>query len=208
MIDHSDIYESLGYRWLEERGSPQHAKSIIDLIKSKVTKRDRILDACCGYGRLTLPLYQMGYNIRGFDVSRTLIDEAQSRIKSTLKNSLTNIYAVSDMRSLPYCDNTFDFLFCVWASFNYMANEEDQLKAISEFSRVISSGGMFLIEMPYHDDEKPTVKNIKVNNVSYPYYPQTPASMYSILQKSNLTSSEIYLFDIAGKKELSQKLTL
>lgn len=54
--------------------------------------------------------------------------------------------AAADMRQLPFGDESFDSLICLYDSINYMLDEEDLEEALSEMSRVLQPGGMLLFD--------------------------------------------------------------
>ena len=56
-----------------------------------------IVDAGCGTGQISLTLAELGYEVRGYDVSATMVKIAQAKCRAEWKAS----YAVADVRSLP-----------------------------------------------------------------------------------------------------------
>lgn len=79
--------------------------SYLNFLTKFISKDDKILDLACGYGRLTIPLAKLGYNIEGLDLSPDLIkiDKSESK-KSLLKTNFT----LGNMKKTDYPDNTFD----------------------------------------------------------------------------------------------------
>jgi len=63
-----------------------------------------ILDAGCGTGQMSLVLAEMGYEIRGVDVSAEMVAIAQAKCGPGLQAR----YVVADVRSLPEHDASFD----------------------------------------------------------------------------------------------------
>jgi len=39
----------------------------------------KILEFCCGTGRLTIPLFESGFSITGIDLSTTMLEEAKRK---------------------------------------------------------------------------------------------------------------------------------
>ncbi|MEC0232714.1 class I SAM-dependent methyltransferase [Paenibacillus alba] len=65
------------------------------------------------------------------------VDIAQERIKHRPNSFVTSI------ENLPFSDNFFDICICVGSVINYC---NDALQAISEFSRVLKSNGLLILE--------------------------------------------------------------
>ena len=42
-------------------------------------KESRILELCCGTGRLTLPIAQAGYDISGVDITVSMLEQAEKK---------------------------------------------------------------------------------------------------------------------------------
>ncbi|EKR91399.1 methyltransferase domain protein [Leptospira santarosai str. CBC379] len=57
------------------------------------------------------------------------------------------IFEVADMKKLSYKDNVFDFSFCVWASFNFLNNKEDQIISLNEMYRTLKIGVRLLLSV-------------------------------------------------------------
>jgi ubiquinone/menaquinone biosynthesis C-methylase UbiE len=52
------------------------------------------------------------------------------------------------MTKLPYADETFDVIICMWSAFIELTNEKDQINALKEMLRVLKSKGFAFIENP------------------------------------------------------------
>lgn len=101
-----------------------------------------ILDIGCGYGRLSQEILSFNKKNKtvGIDISKTYVNLYNSALMPR-----GEAY-VADMRKLPMKDQTFDTVVCA-TSLMYLTNKEDQMKAITEFARVLKpSGNLILIE--------------------------------------------------------------
>jgi ubiquinone/menaquinone biosynthesis C-methylase UbiE len=116
------------------------------IIKKILDRRQHILDLACGYGRLTILLAKQGYHIEGIDITPSLITEARKVAK---RERVNTSFKVGDMRKLPYENESFDAIICMWNAFNELYKEKDQLHAIKEMLRVLRKGGFAFIEMRY-----------------------------------------------------------
>jgi len=91
-----------------------------------------ILDAGCGTGQMSLPLAQMGCQIRGYDISPEMINIARTKVHLDVSAA----YAVGDVRALPEKDQAFDGVI-VSKLFMHIS---DWKKAVLELLRVLRHG--------------------------------------------------------------------
>jgi len=112
-----------------------------------VSRGARILDAGCGTGLLTLALMRA---VR-FPVSITSLDLSAASVIATRKAVADSggrrrdvSYAQGNLLSLPFADNSFDFVFTSGA-LEYMPLED----GLSELARVIAPDG-HLLHLPIH----------------------------------------------------------
>ena len=71
-------------------------------------KDARILELCCGTGRLTLPIAKEGYDITGIDYTPSML--AQAKIKAS-EAGLEISFIEADIRTLDLRENTTSSLF-------------------------------------------------------------------------------------------------
>jgi len=99
-----------------------------------------VLDAGCGEGYLARILARRGATVTGVDSSAKLIEAARIQ---TLAETLPVTFDIASVDELPYTDDTFDLVVC-----NHLVNDlYDPSKPISEFARVLRSGGRLIILM-------------------------------------------------------------
>ncbi|HEX7151143.1 MAG TPA: class I SAM-dependent methyltransferase [Thermoanaerobaculia bacterium] len=101
--------------------------------------RGPVLDLACGMGRHMDELRTAGYEPVGCDLSYTLL-----RTGITQYGTMPVVRA--DMRSLPFCDDTFDGLVNFFTSFGYFATEDENLQVVREMARVLSNNSPFLFD--------------------------------------------------------------
>jgi SAM-dependent methyltransferase len=97
-----------------------------------------VLDLACGIGRTTLRLYEMGYIVKGIDLSDVFINIARNRFPyiSFDEGSYTNI--LED-------DSSYDNVLISHNSLDYAYPESEREKAIKEVARVIKKDGIFIL---------------------------------------------------------------
>ncbi len=99
-----------------------------------------VLDAGCGEGYLARILARRGATVTGVDSSAKLIEAARIQ---TLAEALPVTFDIASVDELPYTDDTFDLVVC-----NHLVNDlYDPSKPISDFARVLRSGGRLIILM-------------------------------------------------------------
>lgn len=143
------FYNKLGVRGLEEHTSSSPLDRIMSFLHSFLKKEDEVLDLACGYGRVTIPLAVEGYNIEGLDISPLFLQEAERR---ALLSGVAIPFTKGDMASLPYEDDTFDKVVCIWSSFNHLLRREEQLRCLDEIYRVLKEGGIAFLDLVNGED--------------------------------------------------------
>jgi 2-polyprenyl-3-methyl-5-hydroxy-6-metoxy-1,4-benzoquinol methylase len=99
-----------------------------------------VLDAGCGEGYFSRILARNGAIVTGVDSSARLIEAARTQ---NLSDALPVTFDIASVDELPYADSTFDLVIC-----NHLVNDlYDPRKPISEFARVLRSGGRIVILM-------------------------------------------------------------
>ncbi|WP_246052140.1 class I SAM-dependent methyltransferase [Leptospira idonii] len=203
-----EVYNKHGHTWLESKASDLHTQDLLVIISELVSAKDkntRILDLCCGYGRLTLPLLEKGWNVSGVDLSPVLIQEAEKRRVEKKIGDLST-FKIGDMKSIPYPDGEFDFCFCVWASLNFLTSLEDQLKTFNELFRLLKPNGTVFIELPFHNDENPVPQEIEADGNSYLYFPFTITYLSNLLKGLPFKDFTVVEREIAGRRRITVNL--
>ncbi|MFZ0035083.1 MAG: methyltransferase domain-containing protein [Sedimentisphaerales bacterium] len=111
----------------------------------KLSPQDKILDLCCGQGRISLELTRRGFdNVEGLDRSRYLIQKAKAQNK---KEGLGAKFREGDARKLPYQPDTFDVVMIPGNSFGYFETPQDDIRVLKEVQRVLKPWGKILIDV-------------------------------------------------------------
>ncbi|MCX5829745.1 MAG: class I SAM-dependent methyltransferase [Deltaproteobacteria bacterium] len=204
VIDNNDLktrklYETVGPDWLMDRADPAYTDALLNVLRDYLKPCDKVLDICCGYGRLTIPLVKDGYDVTGIDISDVLIFKGISLFQEygIPQRSLF----VANMKELPFQEAVFDFCFCVWASFNFLITESEQVTFLQEMHRILKKGGSALIECPFQQEPDDS-KCIYVENVSYLYCPITFDDMKRISGKSPFFQYNVFVEPLAGRDRM------
>lgn len=109
-----------------------------EMLTAPICKIDKVLEVGCGTGLLTSFLMETGADITAIDVSKELLDIAESRINSkNLIFKLENAYATN------FPDSYFDFV--VGSS---VLHHLDLEKALKEFQRILKPNGVIRFTEP------------------------------------------------------------
>ncbi len=103
----------------------------------------RVLDLCCGFGRHTLALRELGVDAVGLDLSMDLLREArQLEHASQLEGRLLR----GDAAALPFRRGVFDGVVNLFSSFGYFGELGDA-RMLSEIARVLRPGGVAILDL-------------------------------------------------------------
>ena len=107
----------------------------------------RVLDAPCGYGRLSKPLAQRGAVVAGVDQSAPLLARAERERGGIPRSQLT--YTQHDLRGrLP--EGGFDCALNVYTSLGY-GTEEDDVAIVKTLAAAVKPGGLVFVESNHRD---------------------------------------------------------
>jgi SAM-dependent methyltransferase len=107
----------------------------------------RVLDAPCGYGRLSKLLAERGAVVVGADQSAQLLAHAE-QTRGALQDSQLR-YLLHDLRS-PLPESGFDAAFNVFSSIGY-GTEEDDLAVFRTLRAAVKPGGLVLLDTMHRD---------------------------------------------------------
>jgi SAM-dependent methyltransferase len=107
----------------------------------------RVLDAPCGYGRLSRPLAERGAFVLGVDQSDALLKHAESERGNLPAERLR--YLHHDLRQ-PLPESGFDAACNVFSSLGY-GSEDDDLAILHNLRAAVRPGGLVLVETAHRD---------------------------------------------------------
>ncbi|MBI5871437.1 MAG: methyltransferase domain-containing protein [Actinobacteria bacterium] len=156
------------YRPLLELADPQPGESALDL--------------ATGTGLLAQMIAASAARVVGADVTPEMLEKARDRVEAAgLENIEFVEAAVSD---LPFPDGSFDLVTCRLAFHHFPVPG----KALAEISRVLKTGGRFVMEDVYGpEDETVRKKREQLERRFDPSHvlAYTPAELSSLLQKGD-----------------------
>jgi len=101
----------------------------------------RVLDLCCGTGRHSLLLAEVGYDVTGLDINPYALQAAR---KQDSRGSIK--FVQGDMRDLSSLDGEFDAVLNLWQSFGYF-HEEENREVLRQVHNKLRQGGRFVLDI-------------------------------------------------------------
>lgn len=106
------------------------------------SKDARILELCCGTGRLTLPIAKDGYDISGVDYTSSMLDQANMKASEA---ELEIRFVEADIRTLNLQEK-YDLIFIPFNSIHHLYKNEDLFKVFDVVKKHLKDGGLFLLD--------------------------------------------------------------
>jgi len=115
---------------------------VLDLAKQNSTPRT-VLDIGCGTGGHLIPFVKKGLKVTGFDLSKTMIMQAEEKLRKT--NIKANIQ-VGDARN--YRDGKqYDLIVAMFAVMGYLTSNEDFLAGLKTAMIHLNENGLFIFDV-------------------------------------------------------------
>jgi SAM-dependent methyltransferase len=129
----------------------REARSVVRLIRNTVAPDPdgRALDLACGSGRHTRALCKHVWTV-GLDLSIELLQIA-------IAESPHIPYVRADMRTLPFAPDAFDLVVNLFTSFGYFSSDDENRVVLTEVSRVLRPGGVFVLDYLNSDQVRATL---------------------------------------------------
>ncbi|MGI6189793.1 MAG: methyltransferase domain-containing protein [Caldicoprobacteraceae bacterium] len=126
----------------------------------------KIMDLGCGTGRHSIYMAEQGFEVYATDISETGLEITRSKARKLNLNNI--IFKQHDMRKMPYDNNSFDGILCVWTTGH--GTLEDSRKNVNEIYRVLKPNGVVVIDYVSTLDEnygkgEEIEKDTFINNV-------------------------------------------
>jgi SAM-dependent methyltransferase len=106
----------------------------------------RLLDVACGTGLSFLPLLDQGWTVTGCDVSPAMLAAAAEKVESRADAESVELL-IADMRELPWVHSSFDLVWSVNDSLNYLLSVNDLSRALSGMARAVGSAGRIVFDV-------------------------------------------------------------
>ncbi len=198
------FYTTLGAEGLRRRTRPDWDAAITSVLAAYLGKRERVLDAGCGYGRIAIPLAARGYRVCGLDLAAPLLVSAREAAVAQL---VRLPLVTGSMTRLPFRDASFDAVICLWSAFYEVLDPAEQVRTLAEMWRVLDDGGMALIEGPLPPAagaELPAdrIDRGLVEGLPNPHYIHDPATLSSRCAEAGIGRVQVFIRDWAGRDRM------
>ena len=107
-----------------------------------LTSKPKILDLCCGLGRISTALALTGFDVTGVDITESFLKTAKEDAKAENLN-IEYIHADSRLFVRP---EYFDSIVNLYISFGYFQDKDDDLKVLRNVYDSLKKSGTFIIE--------------------------------------------------------------
>ncbi len=108
-------------------------------------KYPKVLDIGCGCGRTTIELYKEGFDVCGFDTSKSLIEFGKKKFPQ-LQLEVMNALDIEKK----YQENTFDIVLFSYNGLDLLYPEDKRYEVIGQIYKVLKKGGKFIYQS--HND--------------------------------------------------------
>ena len=105
-------------------------------------KEAKILELCCGTGRLTIPIAKDRYDICGVDYTPSMLEQARAKASEA---NLEIDFIEADIRSLNLQEK-FDLIFIPFNSIHHLYKNEDLFKALEGVKNHLKEEGLLLLD--------------------------------------------------------------
>ena len=114
---------------------------------------ERVLELCCGAGKLLVHLARSGYETVGLDLSPEMLDICRREVSREGVDVQARIRLIQgDMCSFDL-RQAFDFIVLEDDGFVYLLTQEDQIRCLSRVRRHLADGGYFFLSFTTPDRE-------------------------------------------------------
>jgi len=138
-------YTRLWEAWIDSARTEQEIAGLWKLLDLR--DGTRVLDAPCGYGRISLGLARRGAAVLGVDFSESLLNEAQRQRGEAPVERL--VYRRHDLRE-PLPESGIDVALNIFSSLGY-GSEADDVAILSTLRNAVRPGGRVFIETNHRD---------------------------------------------------------
>ena len=138
-------YLHLWSQMLSNQRTEQEVEGLWQLLELR--EGSRVLDAPCGFGRISRPLAERGARVLGVDQSRVLLDQAERDRNGLPQEQLGYLY--HDLRH-PLGEDGFDVALNIFSCLGYGTEEED-VCVLETLRNAVQPGGLVLVETNHRD---------------------------------------------------------
>jgi SAM-dependent methyltransferase len=167
-------------------------------------QRDTSAGANESCGRIAIPLAARGYQVTGLDLSEPLLRSGRTEARA---QGVRLPLAAGSMTRLPFCNESFDSVICLWSAFYEVLTPAGQVQTLAGMWRVLRKGGLALIEGPL---PPPTRAELPADRISHdlveglpnPHYTHDADTLSNRCSEAGISGAEIFVRDWAGRDRM------
>ncbi|NHJ48424.1 MAG: class I SAM-dependent methyltransferase [Asgard group archaeon] len=106
----------------------------------------KILDVCCGTGRHSINLAQLGYDVTGIDINNSALQKGKELVNEEMKIN----FLLFDMREISSIKSNFDGVLNLWQSFGFFDSKTNE-SILEQISDILVSSGRFILDIFNYD---------------------------------------------------------
>jgi len=170
MEDYSELYwesswksESAEELYQYLNGYNKLKNPVIDLFRQYGVKK--VCDAACGFGGYMLAFASNGFEVQGFDISKTAVETARKGLEK-FQIDVSGI-KVASILATGYANVSFDGVIANSVLDHLKA--EDAKKALNELFRITKEGGLVMFSLDAIEDEDLEAEHIVLEDGSFLY---------------------------------------
>ena len=188
------LYDKL----MEDVDYESWANYIDEIIQTHHSNPIDVMEVACGTGSLILSLAELEcYRLTGTDQSFEMIEVAQQ--KATLNNLAINFNKAS-FTELEHI-NTFDCVYCIFDSINYLIEEKKIIQALNSIHNTLKHDGIFIFDFSTPKNSIESVHHLNEDEGEKGNFRFFRKSWYQIDEKIHYNS-----FEIQEKNSLTNKV--
>lgn len=112
------------------------------LFQKYLKKKGKVLDLCCGAGRVAIPLAKMSFDVIGIDNNLKMIKEAK-KLKREL--NIKNVkFIFADVSKIRFKREKFDYILIMENSLEHIVSKEKRGTIIENAYKSLKNGGLLI----------------------------------------------------------------
>lgn len=109
----------------------------------------KVLDCACGTGQHVVMFKQMGFDVKGSDLSPAMIKKAKLNAQ---KYGVKAAFKIADFRSMSKTfSEKFDAIICVGNSLPHLFSDKDLTKALNGMHKLLNKDGLLILQQRNYD---------------------------------------------------------
>lgn len=138
------LFNSTLYFDLYESQDTELAKTQVPQLTARLglVPPARVLDVGCGYGRHSVELARLGFQVTGVDISEVQLARAREKAQAA---EVAVDFRLGDARALEF-EREFDAAVSMFLSFGFFDTDAEHVSMLRGISRALRPGGRFLLD--------------------------------------------------------------